>query len=269
PVPDRRAIAAAVTASFVLGDTLGQFLVTALGGVAVGLLVGMVTRRVLGLTADSLVETAITLLAPYVAWVVAERIHTSAVLACVVGGFYLRQGFSAVVAPATRLQARAVWDLLMFVLNGVIFILIGLELAAIRQVGSPRWLLDLVVAGTVISATAIAVRLVWVPIAAVIPRLLSPGLRRRDPLPSWGQLFLIGWVGMRGVVTLAAALALPLTTATGAPFPFRDEIIVLAFVVILDTLVIQGLTLKPLVRGLDLGVDELLELEEAWAREAA
>jgi len=256
----RAAVAAAVTGSFVLGETLWEF---------VGLVVGVVTSRALRLTADSLVETAITLLAPYAAWVVAERAHTSAVLACVAGGLYLRQGFSAVVAPATRLQARAVWDLLVFVLNGVIFILIGLQLAAIRQAGSTRWLATLLVHGAVISATAIGVRLLWVPLAAVIPRLASPGLRRRDPLPPWTQLFLVGWAGMRGMVSLAAALALPLTTASGAPFPFRDEIIVLAFAVILSTLVVQGLSLKPLTRALNLGEDTTLELEEAWAREAA
>ena len=114
----RVAIVAAVSGSFALGETLGLFVVTALGGIVIGLLVGVVTRWALRVTVDSLAETAITLLAPYVAWVVAERAHTSAVLACVVGGLYVRQRFSAVVAPATRLQARAVWELLVFALNG-------------------------------------------------------------------------------------------------------------------------------------------------------
>lgn len=265
----RAAVLAAVTGRFVLSETLWQFVLTALGGIVIGLLVGVVTRWALRVTADSLAETAITLLAPYAAWVLAERAHTSAVLACVVGGLYVRQSFSAVVAPATRLQARAVWELLVFVLNGVIFVLIGLQLAGIRQAESTGSLAALLVPGAVISATAIAVRLVWVPLAAVIPRLLSPSLRRRDPMPPWTQIFLIGWAGMRGIVSLAAALALPLTTASGAPFPFRDEIIVLAFAVILSTLVVQGLTLKPLIRALNLGQDTTLELEETRAREAA
>ena len=265
----RAAVAAAVTGSFVLSETLWQFVVTALGGIVVGLVVGAVTCWALRLTGDSLAETAITLLAPYAAWVVAERAHTSAVLACVVGGLYVRQVFSAIVAPATRLQARAVWDLLVFVLNGVIFILIGLQLAAIRQAGLPGSLATLVAQGAAISATAIGVRLVWVPLAAVIPRLLSRSLRRRDPMPPWPQLLLLGWAGMRGIVSLAAALALPLTTASGAPFPFRNEIIVLAFAVILSTLVGQGLSLKPLIRVLNLAEDTSLELEETQAREAA
>ncbi|HSE91842.1 MAG TPA: Na+/H+ antiporter [Methylomirabilota bacterium] len=265
----RVAVAAVVTGSFVLGETPWLLVATALGGTAIGLVVGAVARRALRLTADSLAETAVTLLAPYAAWVLAERMHTSAVLACVVGGLYLRQGFSEVVAPATRLQARAVWDLLVFVLNGVIFILIGLQLAAIREAAPPGTLAPLLVKGAVISATAIAVRLVWVPLAAVIPRLLSPSLRRRDPMPPWQALFLLGWAGMRGIVSLAAALALPLTTASGAPFPFRDEITVLSFVVILSTLVVQGLSLPRLIRVLNLGEDATLELEEVQAREAA
>jgi monovalent cation/hydrogen antiporter len=128
---------------------------------------------------------------------------------------------------------------------------------------------SLVVHGAVISAVAIGVRLLWVPLAAVIPRLLSPALRRRDPLPPWPTLFVLAWTGMRGVVSLAAALGLPLTTASGAPFPYRDEIVVLTFEVILATLVLQGLSLTPLVRRLRLGGDTRLEEEEALAREHA
>jgi Na+/H+ antiporter len=265
----RAAVMAAVTGSFVLGETLWQLVLMALGGIVIGLIVGALTRWTLRLTADSLIETAITLLAPYVAWVVAERAHTSAVLACVAGGLYVRQSFSAIVAPATRVQARAVWDLLVFVLNGVIFILIGLQLAAIRS-GTPTGsLVALLIPAAVISATAIGVRLVWVPLAAIIPRVAIPAVGRRDPLPPWPQLLVVGWAGMRGIVSLAAALALPLATASGAPFPFRNEIIVLTFAVILSTLVIQGLTLKPLIRALKLGADTTLELEEAQARDAA
>jgi monovalent cation/hydrogen antiporter len=115
-----------------------QFVLVSGGGVIIGLLVGVVTRRALCLTGESLPQIAITLLAPYVAWIIAERAHTSAVLACVAGGLYLRQGFSVAVPPITRLQARAVWDLLIFILNGVIFILIGLELGQIREAGWPE-----------------------------------------------------------------------------------------------------------------------------------
>jgi Na+/H+ antiporter len=265
----RAAVAAAITGTFVVGATFWQFVLAAAGGIIVGLIVGLVTRWALHAAADSLTDIAVTLLAPYAAWVIAERLHVSAVLACVAGGLYVRQSFSAIVAPSTRLQARAVWDLLIFVLNGVIFILIGLQLGAIREAGLPGSFRSLVVQGAVVSATAIAVRLVWIPLAAVIPRLVSPSLRKRDPIPSSSHMLLVAWAGMRGIVSLAAALALPLTTAAGTPFPFRSEVILLTFAVILSTLVLQGLTLTPLIRALRLGRGDTLEREETHAREVA
>jgi monovalent cation/hydrogen antiporter len=265
----RAAVAATVTGAFVARETLGQFVLAAAGGVAIGLAIGLLTREALHHSEDSLVETAITLLAPYAAWIAAERMHASAVLACVAGGLYVRRGFSAAVPPTTRIQSRAVWELLVFVLNGVIFVLIGLQLRAIRDEGLIENPARLVVYGAVISAVAIAIRLLWVPLAAVIPRLVSPALRRRDPLPPWPSIFLLAWTGMRGIVSLAAALALPLTTAAGTPFPARDEIVVLTFAVILATLVLQGLTLGPLIRWLRLADDDTLEAEEVHARQEA
>jgi Na+/H+ antiporter len=265
----RAAVAATVTGAFVARETLVQFVLAAAGGVAIGLAIGLLTREALHHSEDSLVETAITLLAPYAAWIAAERMHASAVLACVAGGLYVRRGFSAAVPPTTRIQSRAVWELLVFVLNGVIFVLIGLQLRAIRDEGLIENPARLVVYGAVISAVAIAIRLLWVPLAAVIPRLVSPALRRRDPLPPWPSIFLLAWTGMRGIVSLAAALALPLTTAAGTPFPARDEIVVLTFAVILATLVLQGLTLGPLIRWLRLADDGTLEAEEVHARQEA
>jgi len=129
----RTAIGAVVTGTFVWSDTLLQLAFTTVTGIALGLIVGAATRGVLRLTEDSFVESALTLLAPYVAWVLAEMVHASGVLACVAGGFYVRQYFSAAVAPTTRQQSRAVWDIAVFILNGIIFILIGLQLGAIRE----------------------------------------------------------------------------------------------------------------------------------------
>src|SRR5262249_41086117 len=253
--------------------SLGQFVLTAAGGVLIGLIVGSVVCWALRLTEDTLIETAITLLAPYAAWILAERTHTSGVLACVAGGLDVRRLFSSVVAPATRIQGGAVWRLLIFVLNGVIFALIGLQLGAIRQAGLSSDLTTLVRLGALISLAAIVIRLIWVPLAVVIPRWISPALRARDPIPPWSWVALLSWIGMRGIVSLAAArapaLPLPVTTATGAPFPYRGEIILVTFAVILATLVVQGLTLTPLIRFLELGEDRTLELEEAHAREDA
>ena len=265
----RGAVAAAVSGAFAVNEIAVVFVLAAAGGITVGLLIGVATRWALRFTTDSLAEIAVTLLAPYAAWIIAERLHASAVLACVAGGLYVRQSFSAAVSPATRIQARAVWDLLVFVLNGLIFILIGLQLASIRQAGLATPWPTLLALGAIISATAIGTRLLWIPLASWLTRLISPRVRAREPRPQWRELVIYAWAGPRGIVSLAAALALPLTTATGAPMPFREEIIVMSFAVILSTLVLQGLTLPPLIRALRLDHDPMLEQEEAEARETA
>ena len=265
----RAAVGAVVSGSFLLGGTLLNFLFAALAAMAIGLAAAWLSRWALCVTEDGYTQIGVTLLVPYIAWVIAESVHASAVLACVAGGITLRQYFSGAVAPATRLQARAVWELLIFVLNGVIFILIGLQLGALRDAVPAGQYGPVLFAGFMVSATAILVRFLWVPLAALIPRCLSAILRARDPMPSWKGLFLISWTGMRGIVTLAAALALPMTTATGAPFPFRSEIILISFVVILVTLVLQGLSLPPIIRWLRLEEEDALEQEQHLAREHA
>ncbi len=265
----RAAVGAAMSGSFALGHTLFEFVFAALAGVVIGIGVAWLTRWALCATEDAFTQIGVTLLAPYIAWVIGESVHASAVLACVAGGLYLRQSFSGAVSPATRLQARAVWDLLIFILNGVIFILIGLQLGALRDSVPAGQFVPVLVAGAWVSATAILVRFLWVPLAALIPRWLSGTLRERDPMPPWSGLFLISWTGMRGIVTLAAALALPVTTSTGGPFPFRSEIILISFTVILATLVLQGLSLPPIIRLMHLKEDDGLEQEEAMAREHA
>jgi Na+/H+ antiporter len=264
----RTAVAAMVTGAFSLSEAAGAFVLAAVGGVAIGLVIGWLALRALHRLHDPLTEIAVTLLAPYIAWSLAERAHTSAVLACVAGGLFLRRRFSRAVSPATRLQARAVWDLLLFALNGVIFILIGLSLRALAEAVLASELPTLVVQGLLIAGAAIATRLVWVPIATVVPRLI-PSVRARDPMPPPGAVALIGWTGLRGIVSLAAALALPFETAEGTPLPYRAELILITFIVILVTFVVQGLTLAPLIRWLGLPEDTHLEQEEALARERA
>ena len=259
----RAAVMAAVTGTFVMSATLLQFVLAAAGGVAIGLLIGALTRLALRYTDDRLAAIAITLVAPYAAWVVSERAHVSAVLACVAGGIYLRQGFSEITVPAVRIQAQAVWNVLVFVLNGVIFVLIGLHIGTIRETGLPGGYGHFLLKGALISATAVAIRLVWVPLAVVIPRLVSRTLRARDPIPPLSWIAVLAWAGMRGIVSLAAALALPVS------FPHRNEIVLFTFVVILSTLVVQGLTLSPLIRLLRVSEDDSLQREEAYAREEA
>jgi monovalent cation/hydrogen antiporter len=264
----RTAVAAMVTGAFSLGHAAGGFVVAAAGGVAIGLVVAWLAVVTVRWLADSMSEIAASLLAPYIAWMAAEQLGTSAVLACVAGGLLTRRAWSRAVGPTTRLQARAVWDLLVFVLNGVIFILIGLQLRTLARSVRPGELGALAWQGLLVSLAAIATRLAWVPLATWLPRLI-PSLRARDPMPPWQAVAVVSWTAMRGVVSLAAALALPLVAADGQPLLLREQIILLTFAVILVTLVLQGLSLGPLVRRLGLPEDRTLEHEEIHARDAA
>ncbi len=262
----RTAVAAAVTGFFSPGEALVRFFLDAGIGALIGLFVGWLVVRTVILTRDPVAEVLIGLIGPYIAWMVGESLHVSSVLACVAGGLYVRQRFSTEVAPTTRMQSKAVWDLFTFLLNATIFILLGLQFG--RLVGTvPRGsLAGLAVAGLVIAAVAILVRLVWVPASLVIPRLLRRGAGAREALPPARGMFLVGWTSMRGIVSLAAALSLPVVLAGGAPFPFRAEIILITLGVIVVTLVLQGLTLAPLIRWLRFPPDHALDREEHFAR---
>jgi CPA1 family monovalent cation:H+ antiporter len=265
----RTAIAATVTGAFALSAALADFVYSAVVGVLLGVFVAWLVRSAMALTNDSFVEIALSLLAPYIAWIAAEQVHASSVLACVTGGLVLRWRYSAISSPATRLQSRAVWDQCVFLLNGTIFILIGLELGVLREQIPNQSVGTVVLHALAVSLTAIVVRLIWVPLATFLPRWLVPGLAQREPAPRPAGLFLVSWISMRGIVSLAAALALPLTIASGEPFPYRTEIILITFGVILVTLVAQGLSLVPIVRWLGLAPETDLEEEEHNARHQA
>jgi CPA1 family monovalent cation:H+ antiporter len=211
-------------------------------------------------------EIVLTLAAPYVAWLTAETLHVSSVLACVAGGLYLRRHFSSAVAPLSRLQGRSVWELVIFVLNAAIFLLLGVQFRALLT-GVPRDMaMSLLRAGFLIGVVAIAVRLVWVPIAAYAPYVLSARVRRNETPPTPKMAALVAWTSMRGIVSLATALALPVAVAGGAPFPYRSEIIVIAMCVIILTLVVQGLTLAPLIRLLAFPAETTHHVEARVAR---
>ncbi|MBK6486955.1 MAG: Na+/H+ antiporter [Gemmatimonadetes bacterium] len=245
----RTAVVAAVTGTFSLGESVVRFFIDAGVGVGIGLLVGWLIIKAAGWTKDALAETLLTLAGPYVAWTAAEMVHVSAVLACVAGGLYVRQHLSTAVSPSSRLQARAVWDLLVFLMNALIFLILGFEFGTLvdeMRVGS---LGSIVAIGTALSVVAMLVRLTWVPIATYLPRQLSAGLRARDPVPSWKGVFLISWTSMRGIVSLASALALPRLLDDGTPFPYRAEAILITMTVIVITLVLQGLSLAPIIRA--------------------
>jgi CPA1 family monovalent cation:H+ antiporter len=262
----RAAVAAAITGVFSWGEGIVRFFIDAGIGVLVGLAVGWVLIQAARRVRDPLAEVLMSLLGPYVAWVIGESLHVSAVLACVAGGLYVRQYFSTAVTPLTRIQAAAVWELVVFLLSALIFILLGAQVGVLINEVPAGTLGRVGLAGLAISLVAIVVRLLWVPAAAWLPRRLSPALRRRDPMPSRAAIFLISWTSMRGIVSLAAALGLPLTLANGQPFPYRAEIILVTTTVIVVTLLLQGPTLAPLIRWLRFPPEQIRANEERYAR---
>ena len=233
------------------GGTAVRFVVVAAGGVAIGLLAGLVIAWIRPRLRDPSVEAAVSLLTPYVAYLPAEWLHLSSVLAVVTCGLYIARRLNQITTPRVRLRAFATWETVVFLLNGLIFVLIGLQLPQVIAGLDGVPLSRAIFYAAVVSVVAIAVRMAWVFPATYVPRMLSRTLRERDPAAPWRNVFVIAWTGMRGIVSLAAALALPLTLADGVtPFPRRDLIIFITFGVILVTLVLQGLTLPAVIRWL-------------------
>jgi CPA1 family monovalent cation:H+ antiporter len=261
----RFAVAAVVTGSFSLWQASLQLVLVSLGGLLIGLVLGWLVAWLHRHLDDAPIEITITLLTPYAAYLLADALQVSGVLAVLSAGLYLSRQSSRFFSSNTRLQANAVWNVLVFLLNGLVFLLIGLQLRSILETIAGHSLLPLVWQALLISLTVIAVRIAWVFPAAYLPRLVSPRLRASDPYPGWRQVGIVAWVGMRGGLSLAAALALPFTLTGGTPFPQRDLVVFFTFGVILATLVGQGLSLVPIIRLLGLERDSFLEREHAQA----
>ncbi len=267
----RFALVAIATGSFSLPWATGQFVLVATGGLATGLAVGWLAQQFHRRVDDAPIEITVSLLTPFVAYLAAERIGASGVLSVVTAGLYLGRLMPEVLTFKTRLQGGPVWEMVEFLLNGVVFILIGLQLPdVLHQLSGQAYAIrELIWDALLISLAVILIRMVWVFPAAYVPRFLFTRIRRRDPYPSWQHVTIIGWTGMRGVVSLAAALAIPLTMdglPEGPPFPHRPLILFLTFVVILATLVVQGLSLPLVIRWLGVEDDGTMEKEERDAR---
>ncbi len=262
----RTAVVATVTGAFSLWEAGGRLVIGAVGGVAIGLAVGYVIRQVRRRLDHSPTEITIALLTGYIAYLPADALGLSAVLAAVTAGVYMGWYTPELTNSQTRLQGDAFWSILVFILNASLFILVGLQLPQVLD-GLDAWSTsELATAAFAVCAAVILIRLVWVYPFAYGPRFLFRRIRERDPYPPWQVPAVLGWAGMRGAVSLAAALAIPLETDSGAPFPGRELIIFLAFSVILATLVLQGLSLPFVIRVLGLEEDGLDAREDAKAR---
>ncbi|HEX7297768.1 MAG TPA: Na+/H+ antiporter [Solirubrobacteraceae bacterium] len=260
------AVAAAVSGSFSLAEAGGRFLLNAVVGIAIGLAVGWIVAQVRRAIDDPPTEIAISLVTPYFAYLPAEALGVSAVLAAVTTGIFLGWRSPQLITPATRIQAFSVWEIVQFVLNAALFVLVGLQLPSVLE-GIGGMPTDAIVIDAVaVVAAVILARFLWVLPGTYLPRLLSARLRSRGPAPPWQEPAIVAWTGMRGAVSLAAALAIPQAIDSGAPFPQRDLIIFLTFAVITATLILQGLTLPMLIKVLGVEEDGTLAQRESKAR---
>ncbi|HKP90741.1 MAG TPA: Na+/H+ antiporter [Thermoleophilaceae bacterium] len=263
----RVALAAAVGGSFSLVDASLEFLGAAAGGIAIGLVVGFVVAEIRRRLDDTPTELTISLLTAYAAFIPADELGLSGVLAAVTTGVYLGWRAPEIASPQTRLQGFAVWEILVFLLNATLFILIGLQLPVIADgldAYSPGELIGYAAA---VCATVIGARFAWLFTVPYVIRLLDRRPSQRERRVGARQRVVVAWSGMRGAVSLAAALALPLETDAGAPLPGRDLVLFVTFALILVTVVGQGLTLPYLIRALGVQEDGTEEdAEDARAR---
>lgn len=260
----RFALAAIITGHFELWNATRTFVLVAFMGIAVGLVIAgfiYMIHRFFPTTPS--IDAAITLITPYIMYITAEHFHFSGVLAVVSGGLFLTYRSQEFFSYETRLHVAGLWDTLVFLLNGFVFILIGLQLPQIVNGLGSYSVGEAILYAIVISILTIIIRIIWVFPNAYLPRLLFKSIRETETRPGWRAVFLVAWSGMRGVVSLASALAIPLTL-NGEAFPHRNLILFITFVVILVTLVLQGLSLKPLIRILDIPVaDKEVEKKQA------
>lgn len=243
------ALAAVMAGNFIFWEAGLNFFIAASAGIGIGLAIGYAMYIIhKKFVCDPIVEVTLTFLTPFASYLLAEHFHFSGVLAVVTTGLYLSFRSGQILTHQSRIMGTTVWEVVTYILNGLIFVLIGLQLRQVIAGIDEYPLASLALWGIVISFIVIIVRFLWVVPAAMLPRFLSEKIRKDVIDPR--NLMIFGWAGMRGVVSMAAALALPLTLSDGSPFPQRNLIIYLTFCVILSTLVILGLTLPWLIRKL-------------------
>jgi CPA1 family monovalent cation:H+ antiporter len=266
----RFAVAAIVTGSFSLGQAAGTFALIVVGEIAYGIAVGWASLRLRQWAADARVEITLSLMTPYLAYWVPEHLGGSGVLATVAAGLYVSWNGPLLIGSATRLQGIFFWDLIIYLIESLVFLVMGLQARSLIERMDALSLSDVLFATAVTTLIVVVARYVWMFPATYLPRWLIPSVRRRDPTPPWQWPFAIAFTGVRGVVSLAAALAIPLTLANGQPFPHRDLILFITFGIIIFTVVGLGLMLPAVMRRLGLAAQATEENErEAQAEREA
>jgi Na+/H+ antiporter len=263
------ALAALVSGAFTAETVVDDLIVGVVGGVAIGLVTAWLATRAIRRLDDPPLAIVLTVLLAYAAFALADGVGASGVLAAVTAGLYSGWRSHEIYDADTRLNAQAFWRVLIFALNAILFVLVGLQFPEVlRRVGEQFSVGEIIGYGLLVSAVVVAVRMVWQFLPGSLGRI-AEGARGWSPGEDWRENLLIGWSGMRGAVSLAAALALPFSLDSGAPLGSRDLIIYLTVAVIFVTLVGQGLTLPWVVRRLGLGAHEVWSPDEAVARLAA
>jgi CPA1 family monovalent cation:H+ antiporter len=261
----RFAVIAIASGGFSLSMATGEFAAIVAGEIVFGVAVGWLTLRARRFACDPQIEITLSLLTPYIAYWIPEHFGGSGVIATVTCGLYTSWNGPLLISSATRLQGVFFWDLVIYLIEGLLFLLTGFEMRSLFERSKAFPLHDILFATVLVTAIAVVARFVWLYPATYLPRWLSKSLRQRDPPPPWQWPFILSFAGIRGAVSLAAALALPLTLADGDPFPNRDLILFVAFGVILITLVGMGLSLSVVVRWL--GVADVGRNEEIAAHQ--
>jgi Na+/H+ antiporter len=264
----RVAITTMLTGKFVLWQAGIDFLVVAIMGILCGLIIAYVFYIVHRfLPTNPGIDTALSFIAPYLMYIAAEHFRFSGVLATVSGGLFLSYRSQDILAYNSRMQVSYTWETITFLLNGIVFILIGLQLPEITGGLGQYSVVNAVSYAVVISIVTIVIRIIWVFPSTYLPRILSKSIRENEVRPSWQNVFIVAWSGMRGVVSLASGLAVPLSLADGTAFPHRNLILFITFIVILFTLVLQGLSLPAMLRLLKINDNgENLQEQEAAVR---
>ena len=265
----RFAVAAAGTGLFSFAEAAGTFVLIVVGEIAYGIGIGWLSLRLRRWTRDPRAEITLSLLTPYAAFLLPAHLGGSGVLATVAAGLFVSWNGPLLIPAATRLQGIFFWDLVVYLLEGIVFLVTGLQMRTLLDRADTILWQDLMFAVLLTVGVIIVARFIWIYPATYLPRWLSPSLARRDPLPPWQWVFSLAFVGVRGVVSLAAALAVPLTAQIGAPFPYRNLILFVTFGVIVVTLVGQGLLLPSVVRWLGLGSHAAAEREREYKAELA
>ena len=252
----RFALVAVISGTFVVEKAASAFVMVTVMGIFIGLVLAQIIfyiHKLFSTTTE--IATALTLITPYIMYLTAEHFHYSGVLAVVSGGLFLSSRSKEILNHKARLQSAGVWHTVAFILNGLIFILIGLQLPSIINGLKYYSIQDGIRYGLVVSVLIIIIRMVWLYATTYIPIFLSRKFRESPLRPNWKEVFLVGWTGMRGVISLASALAIPVTLADGKEFPERDLVLFISFMVILVTLVFQGLSLPWIIKKLNLSED--------------